>query len=294
MINRRQFFATITAAVSGVSTMLEAAAADFSFVHVTDMHIQPELDAAKATRRCFQKINSLRPDLVVTGGDLIFDGLGRPYDQARKLFELYKQTAGILESPVHNVLGNHDVFGLHAESGVRPDHPEYGKKMYEDRFGKTYTSFDHKGWHFILLDSIGIGENRRFYAVIDPAQVQWLRMDLEKTGKQRPIIVVTHVPLVTGCIPFLGVSMENYRSLVVTNAAEVLGLLSGYPVKAVLQGHTHVREVIDYLGCKYITSGSVCGSWWKGPRVGHPEGFGVLRAQNGEISWRYETYPRNL
>lgn len=291
-MHRRDFLAVATAAVAGAAGSLEAAAADFTFVHVTDMHIQPELDAANATRRCFQKVNSLRPDFVVTGGDLIFDALARPYDHARKLFALYQETARTLEPPVHNVIGNHDVFGLHIESGVSPNDPNYGKKMYEDRFGKTYSSFDHKGWHFILLDSIGMGEDRRFYGFIDPAQVEWLRADLEKTGKERPIIVVTHVPLVTGVVPFIGQPLEKQRSLLVTNATEVLRLLSGYRVKAVLQGHTHVREVVDYLGCKYITSGAVAGSWWKGPWIGHPEGFGVLRAQNGEISWRYETYPR--
>ena len=298
MIPRRHFLSTTAALAAGAAATagaVDAAAAgsDFTFVHVTDMHIQPELDAANATRRCFEKINTVRPDLVITGGDLIFDALEKPYDHARKLFELYQQTARTLQPPVHNVIGNHDVFGLHVQSGVSPKDPNYGKKMYEDRFGKTYSSFDHKGWHFILLDSIGMGEDRRFYGFIDPAQIEWLRGDLEKTGKERPIIVVTHMPLVTGVIPFTGQPVESQRMMVVTNAHEVLKLLSGYGVKAVLQGHTHVREVVDYLGCKYITSGSVAGAWWKGAWMGHPEGFGVLRVQNGEVSWRYEQYRRN-
>jgi Icc protein len=78
--------------------------------------------------------------------------------------------------------------------------------------------------------------------------------------------------------------------LVVTNSRDVLNLLWPYNLKAVLQGHTHIREIVNYSGRQFITSGAVCGNWWKGIRMGHPEGFGVLTVKNGEISWRYETY----
>ena len=59
--------------------------------------------------------------------------------------------------PVYNTLGNHEVFGLYEKSGISPEHPEYGKQMYKNKLGdgKTYFSFDHIGWHFIILDGIG-------------------------------------------------------------------------------------------------------------------------------------------
>ncbi len=59
---------------------------------------------------------------------------------------------------------------------------------------------------------------------------------------------------------------------------------------AVLQGHTHVNEIVSYKGTQYITSGAVCGNWWHGPRMGTPEGFTVVSLREGRISTRYETY----
>ena len=38
----------------------EAAGADFSFVHFTDVHIQPELRADVGSRACMARINALQ------------------------------------------------------------------------------------------------------------------------------------------------------------------------------------------------------------------------------------------
>ena len=67
-------------------------------------------------------------------------------------------------------------------------------------------------------------------------------------------------------------------------------LFSGYKLKAVLQGHTHVREVVEYNGCRYITPGAVCGNWWKGAFKGSPEGFAVLKVRGEEIACEFRSY----
>ncbi len=43
---------------------------------------------------------------------------------------------------VHEVPGNHDVRWS-----------PHGVKIFRERVGPTYASFDHKGCHFVLLDS---------------------------------------------------------------------------------------------------------------------------------------------
>ena len=70
----------------------------------------------------------------------------------------------------------------------------------------------------------------------------------------------------------------------------MLEILWPYRPKAVLQGHTHIREKVIYRDCQFLTSGAVCGNWWKGAREGHPEGFAVITVRNGQVDWRYETY----
>jgi predicted phosphodiesterase len=82
----------------------------------------------------------------------------------------------------------------------------------------------------------------------------------------------------------------KHQSLTVANANEVLALFEGHNVIGVLQGHTHINENVEYKGINYVTSGAICGNWWKGTRMGTPEGFTVVNVANGRVTTRYETY----
>jgi 3',5'-cyclic AMP phosphodiesterase CpdA len=248
----------------------------FSFAHFTDIHIEPELRAAAGTAACFDRLNALQPEFALCGGDLLFD--------------LYGETSRRLSMPVHSVPGNHDVFGLSNQSGIPASDPLYGKKMFEDRIGPRYSAFAYKGWHFLLLDSIGITPQREFIGRVDEEQLAWLRTELAAIGPSKPIIVLTHIPLLSAVLQIVPDPWKSPSTYLVTNAPEVLGLLAPYNVKAVLQGHTHIRENVIYNGCQFLTSGAVCGNWWKGPRCGHPEGFAMVTVKDGAVSWRYETY----
>lgn len=283
MLSRRAVLAALPAAAA-------VPPADFDFVHFTDPHIQPTLGAAEGCRDCFRKIQSLRPDFVVAGGDLVFDANETTTTEAHQLFRLYGDTARLIEVPLYTVLGNHDVLGLSAKSRIPASDPQYGKKYFTDHLGPRFRSFDHKGWHFILLDSIGTLPDGGFHGHVDDEQLSWLAADLERTGTSRPIIVITHVPLVSAVLQLVPDPWKTPATYLVTNAQTVLQLLKPYRVVAVLQGHTHIRETVLHHDTQFITSGAVSGNWWKGPREGHPEGFGHFRVRGGKLSWTYVTY----
>ena len=76
----------------------------------------------------------------------------------------------------------------------------------------------------------------------------------------------------------------------VANSDEVIALFEGHNVLAVLQGHTHINERVDWHGVPYITGGAVCGNWWHGTRLGTPEGYTVVSLRGGKLTTRYETY----
>jgi 3',5'-cyclic AMP phosphodiesterase CpdA len=274
---------------AGFGDSAGAESTEFSFVHLTDTHIQPELRAAEGCARCLDRVNQLDPAFVINGGDLVFDAAEVGPARARAVFDLYLDSAKRLRAPLHHVVGNHDVFGVAAASGVSPSDPMYGKRMYEDRIGRRYYAFEHAGWRFILLDSIFLTPDRSFVGRIDEAQLAWLASELAAMPAGQPLVVATHVPLATSFLQFAE-SKAPPDTLRVVNAREVLALLWRQNLKAVLQGHTHVREIAHYNGCQFITSGAVCGNWWKGARLGHPEGFGVVTIRGGELSWRYETF----
>ena len=263
------------------------------FVFFTDTHIQPELDAAHGCAMAFQKIAAVKPEFAICGGDLVFDALGVNRARADMLFDLYKKTESQLEVPLYHAIGNHDVFGILSKSGLVTGDPMYAKKMFEDRIGaRTYSSFDRKDYHFIILDSIFPTYDHQWEGRVDDAQLQWLAADLKTVASGAAIVVVIHVPLVTG---FLGYSpkptgRQKYNTYTVENSPDVLALFEGHNVIAVLQGHLHVNETVHYKNCDFMTSGAVCGNWWHGPRMGFPEGFTVVSLRDGKISTRYETY----
>ena len=275
-------------------------AADFSFTFFTDTHIQPELDAAKGCALCFENFHHWPADFAICGGDLVYDAAAVSSTRANSLFDLYKQTAAAIPYPVHYTIGNHDIFGVLNKGGSAPNDPQCGKKAFEDRYGPTHYSFAHKGWHFIVLDSIGLHPDRTWTGQLGEEQIAWLQADLDTAGKSVPIIVVTHVPFVTGAISY--VSHQEWLSrtpnlgglidsLMVTDASAAIEAMLGYNVRAVLQGHTHVNEDITFRGLRFITSGAVCGNWWKGTRAGSAEGFTTVRCtRDGHIEPTYRTY----
>ena len=268
-------------------------AESFDFVFFTDTHIQPELDAAHGCQMAFAKIAAAKPEFAICGGDMVYDALHVSRTRADMLFDLYQRTEATLQAPLHHTIGNHDLYGIFTKSGAAPSDPGYGKKMFEDRIGaRTYYSFDHRGYHFIVLDSIFPTPDRLWEGRIDDSQLQWLAHDLASIPPAAPIIVVTHVPLITGYLAY-GPKPDGaprYDTVSIANSAAVIALFANHNVLAVLQGHLHINELVNYKNCQYACCGAVCGNWWHGPRLDFPEGFTIVSLRVGKISWRYETY----
>jgi Icc protein len=296
-LDRRKFLTTLAAAGAAMafpplSGGSQPSPGSFDFVFFTDTHIQPELDAAHGCDMCFRKIASTNPEFAIMGGDHVFDAIGVNVARAGLVYDLYSRTEELIGVPLHHAIGNHDVFGVLKSSGVAPTDPAYGKKMYQDRMGRTYYSFDHKGYHFVILDSIQPTIDRMWEARVDDDQLHWLRGDLKHLATGTSVIAVIHCPMVTAFATYAHVVAEGrkYNTMTVTNATEVLEIFEDANVLAVLQGHTHVNEVVAYKNTQYITSGAVCGNWWHGARLGTPEGFTVVSLREGKITTRYETY----
>jgi 3',5'-cyclic AMP phosphodiesterase CpdA len=265
----------------------------FTFVFMTDIHVQPEKRAGEGFRRAIDKVNSLNPDFVITGGDLIMDALGQTQGRSDSLYNLYQNITAQFKMPVYNTMGNHEVFGLYEKSGISPDNPEYGKQMFKNRLGdgNTYYSFNHKGWHFIILDGIGFTPERSYYGYVDFLQLTWLKNDLANVDKKMPVVISTHIPLfsIYGQMKN-GPTFAMGQGGVVTNALDVIKSLENHNLKLVLQGHLHIVEEIRYRGTTYITGGAVSGAWWNGAMDGFPEGFTVVEANKDDFSWEYMTY----
>lgn len=320
MISRRELLQGLAGAgVAGgllASNAAEASVRGFRFVHFTGPHIQPELGATDGVALAVKKIRALnpRPDFILTGGDHIMDALNVSRERAETQLRLFRETMKLLDNdppgrkrgdddsrplnkldiPVYHAIGNHDVYGWTKKDGNVSNEAGYGKKMFQEwhALNRTYYSLDFSDWHFIILDSIQPDPANGWRGEIDDAQMQWLKDDLAQVGKTRPIVIVTHVPLMTLATQYTeGALAANTPSGIVRNGKEVRDVFVPYNVKAVLQGHTHIVEECIYTDTHYITSGAVCGEWWKGPRLGvHPEGFSVFDVKQNSFKWEYVPY----
>jgi Icc protein len=260
----------------------------FSFAFITDIHIQPEKRAVEGFQMAIDTINKLKPDFVITGGDLIMDALAQTEGRADTLYNLYLETSRGINMPVYNTIGNHELFGIYEKSGIDPSHELYGEKMFENRIGKRYYAFNHKGWRFYILDSVDETEERSYYGFIDQGQIDWLKQDLSTVDNTTPLAVSVHIPFITVQTQLSdGVLAPNSPGLVITNANEVLELFRDYNLKLVLQGHLHFLEDIFTQGIHFITGGAVCAAWWNGPNHGMEEGFLLVRVSDDKVNWDY-------
>jgi Icc protein len=266
---------------------------EFTFAFLTDIHLQPELNAVEGFQKAIDTINAINPDFVLTGGDLVMDVLDQTYGRADSLYDLYEEVSGGFHMPVYNTLGNHEVYGWHRREAGIEKQPEFGKAMYEQRLGKRYYSFDHKGWHFIVLDAVYRSEEGHYIGKIDEEQISWIEQDLQKTGKEMPIVVSVHIPFVTSQTQLTRGSLEaNPPDLIITNAREVLLHFREYNLKLVLQGHLHYLEDINVNNqVHFITAGAVCGLWWNNKPGSTPEeGFLLVHVDGDGFTWEYVDY----
>ena len=262
----------------------------FSFAFLTDIHLQPEKEAITGFRQAIDSVNKLNPDFVITGGDLVMDALDQTYGRVDSLYNLYIEVSGELNMPVYNTVGNHEVYGWHRDEEGIESNPEFGKKMFESKLGERFYSFDHKNWHFIILDAIYRSEEGHYIGKIDQEQLEWLRGDLGKTDKLTPIAITVHIPFISSRTQLSQGSLAaNSEGGVITNSLEVLTLFSEHNLKLVLQGHLHFNEDL-FVGNQvhFITGGAVCGLWWSNKPGDHPEeGFQMIHVKGDELSSEY-------
>jgi 3',5'-cyclic AMP phosphodiesterase CpdA len=273
----------------------------FRFVHLTDIHVQRERDAHQGFAAALKAVESLkpRPDFIMTGGDLVFDVLEASPARARELFTLYKKViADHTSLPVHNTIGNHDVFGWANKEGVTPRTPGYGREMVKEflEMEETYHTFRHKGWQFFCLDNIQPADDGLYQGYLEDRQRSWFVAEMNKLDAKTPIVVCEHIPLITVTLfdhkeMNKGSGWRIGNNALCRDTADRLTILGSKHVRLCLSGHIHERDRIEYRGMTFINDGAVCGNWWKGIYRGVKEGFGVydLRA-DGSFDYQYHEY----
>lgn len=269
--------------------------------HVTDIHVQPELRATEGLTASLHHLqNTHKPDLIIGTGDAIMDSFSQNEARTKLLWELWQRIwRSECSTPAEHCIGNHDVWGIdRARAKTTGSETLYAKKwvMSINGWDRPYRSFDRAGWHFIALDStMPVGDN--YIGLLEEEQFQWLTDDLRRVDSKTPVLVFSHIPLLSASAFYNG---ENERggtwcvpgAIMHIDSRRLKDLFQKYPnVKLCLSGHLHLVDRVDYLGVSYLCDGAVCGGWWKGNHQECEPGYGVIDLYaDGTFENKYVTY----
>jgi 3',5'-cyclic AMP phosphodiesterase CpdA len=296
--------------IPGLRTLAEAPATAvrapkkkvLRFAHLTDVHIEPELRAAEGLAACLHHLQSQKeaPAFIFSGGDSVFDSLGATKERVEVQWKLWHEVWKKENSlPIEYCIGNHDCWGM----GEKSD-PLYGKKYALEKMhlDKPYRSFDKAGWHFIVLDSIHPKLDGGWYTIrLDEEQFAWLESDLAATPGERPVMVISHAPILSAAVLAVDKQVKDEAGYILgggnmhTDAARIIGLFDRHPnVRLCLSGHIHLNEQVSYNGVTYISNGAVSGNWWNGKHFRTDNGYALVNLyDDGSFDNEYFTYGWN-
>ena len=269
--NRRDFLKNtgllLTANVLHMSLIKVAFAEDrkkdFTFAYISDSHIQHirgkefvrnwDRGLMRAVAEC--NLMDPRPDFIMYGGDLAQLGSKPEIDHGLELLSP-------LRDKLYYVTGEHDYY---------LDLGEYWQEV----IGPLYYSFDHKGVHFVVLNSIltyddwtykrwptaeqrmkemaGLDNHNGSPFMVGEKQRAWLKEDLAKVDESTPLVVFSHSPL-----------QKIYRgwNFWTEDAEEVQALLKPFKKVNVFYGHVHQ---IQYNQIGSISFHSAMATAWPWP-----------------------------
>jgi len=253
---------------------------NFKFAFLTDIHLSLDrLRSENGFQAAIDTAIQKNADLIITGGDNIdIDGT----KDTTYCLTLYKEYYDFLmkqDIKIYPTIGNHDRYWA---GGIESLH---NAGLFESYFSKSYKSFDHKGWHFMILNSVEVSDGKY---VVGEDQKNWIVKDLERVDPATPIVVSVHVPFLSLYYAALEGKITDTDTF--ANFKEIWDLFNDHNLKLVLQGHQHLYEEINILDVQFITGGAVSASWWGGPFHGTEEGFLLVHVDGEEFSWEYVDY----
>jgi 3',5'-cyclic-AMP phosphodiesterase len=278
--NRRQILAltgkagltTLTAQAIGVNLGLVGVAeaqggkvSPFNFAIISDPHLYSPKDHVfdRQLEDAVAQVNGLakQPDFVLITGDVSHHGELDQIDKGKRILSK-------LKAPIRSIPGEHDWY-LDMGAGWRA------------AFGNDTWSFDHKGVHFIGLNSILVPdfwtsagltpEQRRdwFMPLNSPVPgvwgvgakgVDWLRKDVAKLPATTPVVIFTHSPL-----------WDYYPrwNFQVSDSKEIRQILGKFNAVTAFHGHVH-HTVYNKIG-NMTSIGTMSTSWpWPYPPIKLP------------------------
>ena len=212
-MNRRLLIIVLMACLLPLG--MQAQQGTFRFAQLTDIHLTPNNpNPTEDLLRSIAQINATDSiDFVLVTGDLTEEG-------DRATMEKVKSCLDLLKVPYHVALGNHET--KWSDSGCT---------AFGEIFGGERFEFEHKGFLFLGFNSGPL--MRMAYGHVVPQDIRWMTEEMDKNGKDKPVILVTHYPLMEG-------DVDNWY--------EVTDAVRPYNVRLFIGGHYHSNRDLRYDG----------------------------------------------
>jgi predicted phosphodiesterase len=169
------------------------------------------------------------PACLLIAGDLTEDGRESEWAQFASFYGLNSQSAQTDRGmPIYECVGNHD-----AHRGT------YVANQVAARHGGLYYSIDLGDLH---VANLGVAP--------DQAGLTWLQHDLAATGRERPVILYMHYPMLG---PFSN-AWWGWNTPVTDRFAKII---AGFNIIAILHGHYHVPGCYKWNGIDVYNIGSI-------------------------------------
>ena len=193
----------------------QAQSVSFRFAHLTDLHLSPNNpNPTEDLLRSVAQINATENiDFVLITGDITEEG-------DRACLEKAKSCLDLLKVKYYVALGNHET--KWSDSGCT---------AFGEVFGYERFEFEHKGFLFLGFNSGPL--MRMAYGHVVPQDIRWMTETMEKAGKDKPVMLVTHYPLKDG-------DVDNWY--------EVTDAVRPYNVRMFIGGHYHSNRNQRYDG----------------------------------------------
>ncbi len=255
--------------------------------HLTDVHLLNQPMPKEAFGRVLKGVNAMkdRPDLIINSGDSVMDMNNKDKAQVTSLWNGWNEVIKHNNLPIKSCIGNHDVwYAPQGQEATYQNDPMYGKNVVMSRLGlpSAYYSFEQKGWKFIALDSINHDQDGKGYA-LGQEQFNWLTQELKNTPASMPVLIFSHVPIITITAMMYEVQRRPIDKVgypVADQHRDVKQLKDLFHqhknVRVALSGHIHYLDTVDYLGMKYHCGGAVSGNLWGGILDEFPPAYSIL------------------
>ena len=265
--------------------------------HITDIHLKNDFGAPAKFTKCLHHVQQQKPavDFILNGGDVVFDMNKENIDTINGQWKLVKDIIkNECSLPLNYCLGNHDIWWYEDDKGQAL----YGKKYSMDqlKLDKAYYGMVKNGWKFIILDSVHLDiDNTWYIGKLGDEQFSWLENELKQTDPAMPVMVMSHIPILTALLMIEDNIVNKWVMLggdMHTDTAKIINLFYQHPnVKLCVSGHLHMRDKVIYNNVTYLCNGAVCGAWWEGHRRETFPGYGLIDLyDDGSFDEQYINY----